>query len=168
MRKVVLVASMLCLALMGVGPVALAQGAGQGLNGVWLGYYAYSDGRPDRVQFQLKASRAGAAFTATTIEPNTFGSKDALFLTADVAGKVSADGGVRFTSALILDSLAVAPSHFRRAPPGVPHQVGLTRAALQAHMRPGVAQHVRVQLECRHRPVPPVHRRQLGFLSGAD
>ncbi|MES1203304.1 MAG: hypothetical protein ABUS57_17850 [Pseudomonadota bacterium] len=97
MCKVVLVASMLCLALMGVAPVAFAQGAGQGLNGVWLGYYAYSDGRPDRVQFQLKASRTGATFTATTIEPNTFGTKDALFLTADVAGTVSADGGVRFS-----------------------------------------------------------------------
>ncbi|HWA23346.1 MAG TPA: hypothetical protein VG735_13200 [Caulobacterales bacterium] len=87
----VLAATLMC------GAIAFAQAPAAGLRGLWVGYYAYSDGRPDRVQFQLKASRAGAAFTATTIEPNTFGSKDALFLTADVAGTVSADGGVRFT-----------------------------------------------------------------------
>jgi hypothetical protein len=96
MRKLVLAVSMICLALLGVAPLAFAQGGAQGLNGVWLGYYGYGDAT-DRVQFQLKAMRAGAAFTATTIEPNTFGTKDALFLTADVAGTVSADGGVRFT-----------------------------------------------------------------------
>jgi hypothetical protein len=49
------------------------------------------------VAFQLKATRAGAAFVASTIEPNTFGTRDALFLTADVAGTVAVDGAVNFT-----------------------------------------------------------------------
>jgi hypothetical protein len=76
----------------------MAQGAAQGLNGMWVGYYGYSGGKvSDRVEFQLKAARAGAAFIATTIEPNTFGTPDALFLTADVAGTVSVNGGVNFT-----------------------------------------------------------------------
>lgn len=73
-----------------------AQGAAQGLNGMWVGYYGYP-GDSQQVPFQLRAKAAGAAFTATTIEPNTFGTRDALFLTADVAGTVSADGTVRFT-----------------------------------------------------------------------
>jgi hypothetical protein len=79
-------------------PAATAQQTVQGLSGMWVGYYGYDGGgSADRVAFQLKAARAGAAFTASTIEPNTFGTRDALFLTADVAGTVSADGSVRFT-----------------------------------------------------------------------
>lgn len=77
------------LAMLSGAPAASAQGAG--INRVWLGYYGYNDGRADRVQFQLKLRGAGEAFTGTTIEPNTFGSPNALFLTANVAGKVAGD-----------------------------------------------------------------------------
>jgi hypothetical protein len=89
MRSFLTVLAFGMLAALAGAPVASAQGAS--INRVWLGYYGYNDVRADRVQFQLKLRGAGDAVTGTTIEPNTFGSPSALFLTANVAGKVSGD-----------------------------------------------------------------------------
>ncbi len=94
MRGILLAAAMLCLALVGAAPVALAQGAG--MSGVWIGYYGY-DANPNEVEFQMKLRASGSGFSGTSVEDNTFGDPSVLFLTANIGGSIGANRAVNFT-----------------------------------------------------------------------
>jgi hypothetical protein len=80
--------------VLGLTGAAFAQ-ARAPLSGLWVGYYSY-DGQGAIVQFQAKLAGAGASFAGATIEPNTFGTSDVLFLTANVTGSADAAGKVSF------------------------------------------------------------------------
>lgn len=91
MRKALLAAALLIVS----AGSALAQSA-SALTGVWSGYYGYDGAASPNVQFQMNAEGQGRTFTASTVEPNTFGDRTTWFLTANVAGTLSAGGGVNF------------------------------------------------------------------------
>jgi hypothetical protein len=94
MRKFVLMAAMLCLALMGA-PLATAQSSA-GLSGVWVGYYGY-DANPNKVEFQMKLRATGSGFSGASVEDNTFGDASVLFLTANIGGSAGPGRAVQFT-----------------------------------------------------------------------
>lgn len=93
-RKFVLMAAMLGLALIG-SSLAIAQSSA-GLSGVWVGYYGY-DAIPKQVEFQMKLSASGSRFSGASVEDNTFGDASVLFLTATLIGSVGPGGAVQFT-----------------------------------------------------------------------
>ena len=88
-------AALAAAAMFGLATPALAAPAP--LTGIWTGFYGY-DGQANIVQFQARLSAGGAfAFTGATIENNTFGDANVLFLTANLKGvKNDTTGRVSF------------------------------------------------------------------------
>ncbi len=105
MKRLILVAVVLTAAA-SVHSTRGSQGSPPSLSGVWHGQYFYPE-RDDKgqafpkrapVQFGARIVEDGGRFTGDIVEPNTFGEDTSSHLRADIVeGRVSPDGGVRFT-----------------------------------------------------------------------
>jgi len=82
--KALAVAGMLAFA-----PAAHAQSQTVDLTGVWQGAYWSGEGAATLFQVTFDDGAPGGDFTASVIEPNTFGNNTAHFLQATVQGSVS-------------------------------------------------------------------------------
>jgi hypothetical protein len=81
------------IAAVAIATPAVAQ---QDLTGNWTGGYVAAAGS-DANTFEMKLKSAGATFTGTATEVNTFGDvQKALFLTSMIQGTIKADGSVSF------------------------------------------------------------------------
>jgi hypothetical protein len=85
----------LLVGALGLAIAAAAPARAVSLDGIWIGYYGYDDGRAS-VKFQAKLRSDGGSLSGSTIEPNTFGDSSALFLTATLNGVINSDGSVHF------------------------------------------------------------------------
>jgi hypothetical protein len=82
--KALAVASMLAVA-----PAAMAQSQTVDLTGVWQGAFWSGDGQATLFQITFDDGEPGGNFTASVVEPNTFGNETSRFLQATVQGTVS-------------------------------------------------------------------------------
>ncbi len=82
--KALAVAGMLAFA-----PAAMAQSQTVDLSGVWQGAFWSGDGQATSFQITIDDGAPGDNFSASVVEPNTFGNDTSRFLQGTVQGTVS-------------------------------------------------------------------------------
>jgi len=66
------------------------------MNGEWIGRYLYGD-KNEQINFFASLRGQGGSFRGWIVEPNSFGSANARYLSANVTGTIAPDGKVEFT-----------------------------------------------------------------------
>lgn len=69
---------------------------GDGISGLWLGTYTYTENSYKPSRFVLVLKKEDLAFSGKVLENNSFGDESAAYLSADVMGSIDDQGQVHF------------------------------------------------------------------------